>query len=65
MGKKTKLTGGSYLEVLMLSPMFIGFLVFTIYPILWVARWATPILIFPLAATGLPILRSIWKCGRE
>ena len=40
MGNKTKLTGGSYLEVVMLAPMFIGFLVFTIYPIIWVARWA-------------------------
>ena len=34
------LTGGRYLEVLMLLPMFVGFLVFTIYPILWVLRWA-------------------------
>ena len=34
------LTGGRYLEALMLLPMFIGFLLFTIYPILWVLRWA-------------------------
>ena len=37
---KSKLTGGHYLEVIMLAPMFLGFLVFTIYPILWVIRWA-------------------------
>ena len=34
------LTGGRYLEVIMLLPMFAGFMVFTIYPILWVLRWA-------------------------
>ncbi|MFA6505731.1 MAG: sugar ABC transporter permease [Treponemataceae bacterium] len=28
------------LEILMLLPMFIGFMVFTVYPILWVLRWA-------------------------
>lgn len=27
-------------EVLMLLPMFIGFLLFTVYPILWVLRWS-------------------------
>ncbi len=27
-------------EVLMISPMFIGFLLFSIYPIIWVLRWA-------------------------
>jgi raffinose/stachyose/melibiose transport system permease protein len=27
-------------EVLLLLPMFIGFIMFTIYPILWVIRWA-------------------------
>ena len=40
MGRKSRLTGGSYLEVAMLSPMFVGFVVFTIYPIFWVIRWA-------------------------
>jgi raffinose/stachyose/melibiose transport system permease protein len=39
-GKKKSLTGGRYIEVLMLLPMFAGFVVFTIYPILWVLRWA-------------------------
>ena len=39
-GKRKNLTGGHYLEVLMLLPMFIGFMTFTIYPILWVIRWA-------------------------
>jgi len=39
-GKHKNLTGGHYLEVLMLLPMFIGFMAFTIYPILWVLRWA-------------------------
>jgi raffinose/stachyose/melibiose transport system permease protein len=39
-GKRKNLTGGHYLEVLMLLPMFIGFMAFTIYPILWVLRWA-------------------------
>ena len=40
------LTRGSYTfgdkvqEVLMLLPMFIGFILFTIYPIIWVLRWA-------------------------
>jgi raffinose/stachyose/melibiose transport system permease protein len=34
------LTGGGWQEVLMLLPMFMGFLIFTIYPILWVIRWA-------------------------
>jgi raffinose/stachyose/melibiose transport system permease protein len=38
--KHKSLTGGGWQEILMLSPMFIGFLVFTIYPILWVIRWA-------------------------
>jgi len=38
--KRKNLTGGHYLEVLMLLPMFIGFMAFTIYPILWVLRWA-------------------------
>jgi raffinose/stachyose/melibiose transport system permease protein len=37
---KRSLTGGNFLEVVMLAPMFIGFVVFTIYPILWVIRWA-------------------------
>jgi raffinose/stachyose/melibiose transport system permease protein len=40
LGKRKNLTGGHYLEVLMLLPMFIGFMAFTIYPILWVLRWA-------------------------
>ncbi|MDR0997600.1 MAG: sugar ABC transporter permease [Treponema sp.] len=34
------LTGGGWQEILMLLPMFTGFLIFTIYPILWVIRWA-------------------------
>jgi raffinose/stachyose/melibiose transport system permease protein len=39
-GKHKSIAGGRYLEVLMLLPMFIGFMAFTIYPILWVLRWA-------------------------
>lgn len=38
--KRKNLAGGAYIEVLMLLPMFIGFLTFTIYPIFWVLRWA-------------------------
>jgi raffinose/stachyose/melibiose transport system permease protein len=38
--RKANLTGGHYLELVMLAPMFAGFVVFTIYPILWVIRWA-------------------------
>jgi raffinose/stachyose/melibiose transport system permease protein len=38
--KHKSLTGGRWQEVVMLLPMFIGFCVFTIYPILWVIRWA-------------------------
>jgi raffinose/stachyose/melibiose transport system permease protein len=38
--QRRSLTGGQWQEVMMLLPMFIGFLVFTIYPILWVIRWA-------------------------
>jgi raffinose/stachyose/melibiose transport system permease protein len=38
--KPRDLTGGHLQEVGMLLPMYIGFLLFTIYPILWVVRWA-------------------------
>jgi raffinose/stachyose/melibiose transport system permease protein len=38
--KRKSLTGGQWQEVAMLLPMVIGFLVFTIYPILWVICWA-------------------------
>lgn len=38
--EKKRIAGDHVLEVLMLLPMFIGFAVFTVYPILWVLRWA-------------------------
>jgi raffinose/stachyose/melibiose transport system permease protein len=42
---KTRLTyrrdiGSKWEEILLLLPMFIGFVMFAIYPILWVIRWA-------------------------
>jgi raffinose/stachyose/melibiose transport system permease protein len=38
--RKQGIVGNSQVqEVMMLLPMFIGFLVFTIYPIFWVLRW--------------------------
>jgi raffinose/stachyose/melibiose transport system permease protein len=37
--KKNDLVGGHVQEFVMLIPFFIGFLVFTIYPILWALRW--------------------------
>lgn len=49
MKRKSKQHGASFLtlgrgdrvqEVLMLLPMFLGFLMFVVYPILWVIRWA-------------------------
>jgi raffinose/stachyose/melibiose transport system permease protein len=38
--RRWDLVGDQVQEVLMLLPMFIGFCVFTIYPIFWVLRWA-------------------------
>ncbi|MDR2730608.1 MAG: sugar ABC transporter permease [Treponema sp.] len=37
--KKTNLEGSHLHEFLMILPMFIGFVTFTIYPILWALRW--------------------------
>ena len=37
---KSATFGDKLQEVLMLMPMFIGFMLFVIYPILWVLRWA-------------------------
>jgi raffinose/stachyose/melibiose transport system permease protein len=37
--KKTDLSGSHLQEFLMILPMFIGFVTFTIYPILWALRW--------------------------
>jgi raffinose/stachyose/melibiose transport system permease protein len=37
--KKTNLAGSQLHEFLMILPMFIGFVTFTIYPILWALRW--------------------------
>jgi len=37
--RTTDLAGSHFQEFLMLLPMFIGFLAFTIYPILWALRW--------------------------
>jgi raffinose/stachyose/melibiose transport system permease protein len=40
MHKQNGLLGNKVQEVLMLLPMFTGFVLFSIYPILWVIRWA-------------------------
>ncbi|GHT72587.1 ABC transporter permease [Spirochaetia bacterium] len=53
--KHKSLTGGRWQEVAMLSPMFLGFLVFTIYPILWVIRWAW----FDYGGYGNPIFVGV------
>jgi len=37
--KRTDLVGGHIQEFFMLIPFFIGFVTFTIYPILWALRW--------------------------
>ena len=37
--RKNDLVGGHVQEVLMILPMFIGFVTFTIYPIFWALRW--------------------------
>ncbi|GHV69866.1 sugar ABC transporter ATP-binding protein [Spirochaetia bacterium] len=37
--RRADLAGGHLQEFIMLFPMFVGFLVFTIYPILWALRW--------------------------
>ncbi len=37
---KTRITGDKIQEVLMISPMRIGFVLFSIYPIIWVLRWS-------------------------
>ena len=37
--KNTDLAGSHFQEFLMILPMFIGFMTFTIYPILWALRW--------------------------
>jgi raffinose/stachyose/melibiose transport system permease protein len=42
---------GKTQEILMLLPMFIGFLMFVIYPILWVLRWA----LYDYGGYGAPI----------
>lgn len=40
-GKKSKLHMGNKIqEVLMITPMTIGFLLFSVYPIFWVLRWS-------------------------
>jgi raffinose/stachyose/melibiose transport system permease protein len=52
---KTRLRGGGFIEVAMLAPMFAGFLVFTIYPILWVIRWAW----FEYGGYGIPLFVGI------
>jgi raffinose/stachyose/melibiose transport system permease protein len=46
-----KLRGDAGMEAAMLLPMIIGFLVFTIYPILWVIRWCW----FDYGGYGKPI----------
>lgn len=39
--KKNKLSKGNRIqEVLMIAPMTIGFLLFSVYPIIWVLRWS-------------------------
>jgi raffinose/stachyose/melibiose transport system permease protein len=38
--RKLDLTGGHTQELLMILPMFIGFMLFSIYPILWAIRYA-------------------------
>jgi raffinose/stachyose/melibiose transport system permease protein len=43
------------LEVLMILPMFIGFLMFTVYPIFWVLRWAW----FEYSGYGKPIFIGV------
>jgi raffinose/stachyose/melibiose transport system permease protein len=37
--RKADLAGGHLQEFLMLLPMFVGFAVFTVYPIFWALRW--------------------------
>ena len=49
--KKIHLDGNQVQEICMLLPMFIGFLLFTIYPVLWAVRWAW----FDYKGYGTPI----------
>lgn len=49
--KKFRIDGDRVQEVGMLLPMFIGFLLFTIYPIIWAIRWAW----FDYSGFGTPV----------
>lgn len=49
--KKFRIEGDRVQEVGMLLPMFIGFLLFTIYPIIWAIRWAW----FDYSGFGTPV----------
>jgi raffinose/stachyose/melibiose transport system permease protein len=44
-------TGNQVQEILMILPMFIGFCLFVIYPVLWVVRWS----VFEYSGYGKPI----------
>ncbi|MDR0475475.1 MAG: sugar ABC transporter permease [Treponema sp.] len=58
--KKTDLTGGHIQEFFMILPLFIGFVVFTIYPILWALRWV----LFDYSGFGKPFFVGLDNFAR-
>jgi len=58
--KRTDLVGGHIQEFFMLIPFFIGFVTFTIYPILWALRWV----LYDYAGFGKPFFVGLDNFAR-
>jgi raffinose/stachyose/melibiose transport system permease protein len=59
-GRRTDLVGGHIQEFLMLIVFFIGFVAFTIYPILWALRWV----LYDYSGIGKPFFLGLDNFAR-